>query len=314
MSAFPGELLRRCWFLAGPTASGKTDLGIALAQRIDAEIVALDSMTVYRGLDIGTAKPPLSERAGVPHHLFDILDPCDEYHVAAYIAAARVSCEGIVSRGRVPLFVGGTGLYLRSLLRGLFDGPSADADLRARLERELVSLGEAALHAKLASVDPVLAARLHPRDTRRVIRGLEVRELTGQPLSRLQTQAAPRVEDRPTRVYWLDPRRDWLHERIERRARRMFVDGLVEETRRVLDGCGFGQTASQALGYAEVLEHLRGRCSLEDAVENTIIHTRQFAKRQCTWFRNLAECRAIAVGPDTIRGEIVDQLVTDPVQ
>jgi tRNA dimethylallyltransferase len=308
LTAFPGELLRRCWFLAGPTASGKTELGIALARRLNAEVVALDSMTVYRGLDIGTAKPPVSERGGIPHHLFDILDPCDEYNVAEYLNAARVACEGIVSRGCVPLFVGGTGLYLRSLLRGLFDGPAADAELRARLDQELVADGELALHARLARVDPVLAGRLHPRDTRRVIRGLEVWELTGQTLSGQQTQAAPRAEDRPSHVYWLDTPRDWLHDRIETRARRMFADGIVDETRVVLDTNGFGKTASQALGYAEVLEHLAGRCSLEEAVVNTIAHTRQFAKRQCTWFRNMAECSAIAVGPETRPDEIAERL------
>ncbi len=299
MPLFPGELLRQCRFLAGPTASGKTALGVELARRIGAEVVALDSMTVYRGLDIGTAKPTLAERGGVPHHLFDIVDPSAEFSVADYLAAALAACEGIVSRGRVPLFVGGTGLYLRSLLRGLFEGPAADRELRARWERELAASGEAALHARLAAVDPVLAARLHPRDSRRVIRGLEVFELTGRPLSEQQTQAAPRDEDRPAHVYWLDGPRDWLHERIDQRARRMFADGLVDETRAVLASTGFGTTSSRALGYAEVLEHLRGECSVEEAVERTITHTRQFAKRQCTWFRNLAECRPVAVGPDT---------------
>ena len=208
---FPLDVLRRCWFLAGPTACGKTAVGLELAERIGAEIVALDSMSLYRRMDIGTAKPSPAERARVPHHLIDILEPHEDFSVADYVSAAARACVEILSRGRTPLFVGGTGLYLRGVLRGVFTGPAANWAIRRRLEAEAEQHPPGWLHERLRAVDPAAAAALHPHDTRRLVRALEVFELTGRPLSEQQRQPPLPAADRPQHVYWLSPPRDWLY-------------------------------------------------------------------------------------------------------
>ena len=293
---FPTPLLQHCWFLAGPTACGKTATGIALAERIGAEIVCLDSMTIYRGMDIGTAKPTPEERARVPHHLLDIRDPHEEFSTAEYMTAALSVCEGIVSRGKIPLFVGGTGLYLRSLLRGVFEGPAADWTLRRELERFAAEHGAEALHARLAQVDPPTAQRLHVNDQRRVIRALEVHTLTGQPASSLQQESPLPSDERPQHVYWLNPDRAILRQRISQRVDAMFAARLVDEVASLLRSPrGLGRTARQALGYREVLSHLEDGLPLSEAIEQLKTHTHQFAKRQRTWFRNLEELQAIDI-------------------
>ncbi len=293
---FPTSLLQRCWFLAGPTASGKTAVGLALAQRIGAEIVCLDSMTIYRGMDIGTAKPSPEERARVPHHLLDIRDPHEEFSTAEYMTAALDVCESIISRGQIPLFVGGTGLYLRSLLRGVFEGPAADWTLRQKLEQFADEHGAEALHARLAQVDPPTAQRLHVNDQRRVIRALEIQTLTGQPASALQQETPLPPEERPPHVYWLNPDREILRQRISQRVDAMFAAGLVREVEMLLQlPHGLGRTARQALGYREVLSHLEDGLPVRKAIEQLQTHTHQFAKRQRTWFRNLEELKAIDI-------------------
>ena len=308
-------LLSQCWFLAGPTACGKTAAAIGLAQRINAEIVALDSMSLYRGMDIGTAKPTAAEQAAVRHHLIDILDPWEDYSVAEYLRAAESACREIVDRGRTPLFVGGTGLYLRALLRGVFEGPPADWAFRTQLTADLEREGVDALHARLRSVDPESAARLHPHDARRVIRALEVQHLTGRPASELQQQVPLPPELRPPHVYWLDPPRDWLHDRIDQRVRRMMDDGFVEEVRRLMAGPRPpGRTAGRALGYAQIIDHLAGRNSLDAAVLEIQTATRQFAKRQHTWFRNLVECRAIPITGSDSAEQIATLMLTTAAQ
>jgi tRNA dimethylallyltransferase len=303
------EVLLKSWVLAGPTAVGKSAVALELAELLQAEIVALDSMTLYRGLDIGTAKPSVADQLRVPHHLLDVIAPHQEFSVAEYLCAAEVACRGILQRGRIPLFVGGTGLYLRSLLRGLFEGPNADWELRHRLEALELAGGAGTLHRRLQEVDPDSAAWLHPNDQRRVIRALEVFELTGTPLSQLQRQAELPPESRPQHVYWLEPPRDWLYERIDRRALQMFDTGLVEEVA-ALQALpeGLGRTASQALGYKEVLEYLAGRISLPESIELIQTRSRQFAKRQHTWFRNLPECRAVTIQGDESPAELAAHL------
>jgi tRNA dimethylallyltransferase len=301
----PSEILRSCWFLAGPTAVGKTAVGIELALRINAEILSLDSMTLYRGMDIGTAKPTPAEQARVPHHLLGILDPHEDCSVAEYVDRANAVCRDILSRGRVPLFVGGTGLYLRALLRGIFEGPPADWDFRRRLEAEGRTAGRDALHRRLQAIDPPTAARLAPADQRRIIRALEVHHLTGVPASQLQQQSPLPEDQRPPHVDWLHPPRAWLHERINRRVEQMFAEGLVAEVRRLADSPqGLSRTASQALGYKEVLEHLAGQHTLAETVDLIQRRTRQFAKRQHTWFRNLIECREVAITGEETAAEI----------
>ncbi len=304
---FNHQILQRCWFLAGPTACGKSAAGCDLAELLNAEIVALDSMSLYRGMDVGTAKPDIAARDRVAHHLIDILDPHEEYSLAEYVEAARaVACE-IVGRGRVPLFVGGTGLYLRGALRGVFQGPPADWELRRKLGALAENDGFEAVHGRLSQVDPVLAARLHPRDLRRVIRGIEVFETTGIPLSIQQQQQPLPVGERPRHVYWLHPPREWLYERVNRRVEQMLREGLIAEVERLLEHeKPPGKTARQALGYKEVFDHLEGRLSLREAIELIQARTRQFAKRQHTWFKNLVECKAVEMQGDETPRELAE--------
>jgi tRNA dimethylallyltransferase len=307
---FERDTLKRCWFLAGPTACGKSAAGCELAELLKAEIIALDSMSLYRGMNIGTAKPDAAMQTRVPHHLIDILDPHEEYSLADYVRAAEAVARGIIARGRVPLFVGGTGLYLRGVLRGVFQGPSADWNLRRDLEALASVDGNSAVHARLSRVDPALAARLHVQDLRRVIRGIEVFEITGVPLSVQQRQEPLPSADRPRHVYWLHPPRDWLCERIDRRVAAMLREGLVGEVERLLAGAQPpGKTARQALGYKEVIEHLAGRLSLPDAVALIQTRSRQFAKRQHTWFRNLVECVPVVMSGTETPREIAERIL-----
>ncbi|RMF88489.1 MAG: tRNA (adenosine(37)-N6)-dimethylallyltransferase MiaA [Planctomycetota bacterium] len=292
--------LDRCWILSGATASGKTELGLLLAERLDGEILSLDSMSVYRLMDIGTAKPDAQQRGRVPHHLIDLVWPDEPYSLARYLDDAEAAVRDVLSRGKTPIFVGGTPLYLKALLRGIFEGPPADPALREALRKEAESHLPGRLHAELAKVDPESAARLHPNDTKRLIRALEVYRLTGRPISELQREFDRPVPARECRVFVLDWDRDELAERIARRVNRMFAEGLVEEVARIQAGPHpLGPTASQAIGYREVLDHLAGSFDLDRCRELTIRHTRQFAKRQRTWFRSLSECRFVPVSADT---------------
>jgi tRNA dimethylallyltransferase len=281
-----------CWFLTGPTASGKTRIGIALAKRIDAEIISMDSMALYRGMDIGTAKPSPDEQVEVPHHLIDIIEPHEEYSLAQFVDAAAEAAQDIRRRGKHVLFVGGTPLYLKALLRGIFQGPPADWAFRRQLRKEAETAGSASLHERLAKIDPEAAERLHPNDTRRVIRALEVFEKTGQPISRLQQQFDRARPPEACRVFVMDWPREVLYERIDRRVERMFADGLVEEVQTLLaQPKPLSRTASQGLGYREVIDFLQRGGAIEETIGLVQMHTRQFAKRQGTWFRGLSECR-----------------------
>jgi tRNA dimethylallyltransferase len=284
--------------LTGPTASGKTALALDVAERIGAEIVGMDSMTLYRGMNVGTAKPTAAERQRVPHHLIDVLDPWEAASVAWWLGRATECCGDILSRGKRPLLVGGTGLYLKAVLFGLFDGPPADAELRQRLTAEAETSGVESLHARLARVDPSSAARLHPNDLRRVVRALEVWELTGRPLSRWQTQWP--ADPRPVRAVWLDLPRESLYARINARVEAMIAAGLVEEVRALRSlPHPLSKEAAQALGYKEMFDHLDARATLAATIERIQTRSRQFAKRQVTWFRHLPG--VTGVGPDDAR-------------
>ncbi len=294
-----------CWFLTGPTAAGKTGVGVELAGLIGAEIVSLDSMALYRGMDVGTAKPPPDERGDVPHHLIDAIEPHEEFSLAQYVEAAHRCIDEIVARGREVLFVGGTPLYLKGMLRGIFEGPPADWDLRDRLRQ----LDPQALHRQLGQVDPASAERLHPNDTRRLIRALEVYEKTGRPISELQRQFDVGRPAEQCRVFVLDWPREELSERIDRRVEAMFAAGLVDEVRRLLARPQPpSRTAGQAVGYREVIAHLAGKQDLSATIAEVQLHTRQLAKRQRTWFRSLSECRFVAmsdeIGPEQIAQKI----------
>lgn len=274
-----------CWFLSGPTAAGKTALSLALARRLDAEIVSVDSMAVYRGLDIGTAKPTPAERSVVSHHLLDTASPAEPYSVARWLAEAAAAVEGIRARSRRILFVGGTPLYLRALRDGLAPLPPGDPGLRRALEAEAAAGGNAPLHRKLEALDPLAAARIHVNDTKRLVRALEVCQVTGHPLSDALAPEPHPVFD--TQLLVVDLPRRLLHARIDRRVEAMFAAGLVEEARAAAAAPGgIGPTAGQAAGYSEALDVLAGRLSLADAIRRTQDRTRQLAKRQLTWLRS----------------------------
>jgi tRNA dimethylallyltransferase len=281
--------------LTGPTGSGKTSLGLELAERLGAEIVSMDSMALYRGMDIGTAKPTQAERRRVPHHLIDVLDPWESASVAWWLEHAAICCRDIEARGKRVLFVGGTPLYLKALRFGLFDGPPADSALRQRLTEEAERSGGHVLHERLAQADPVTAARLHPNDHRRIIRALEVWELTGRPISAWQQQWARDVEPAATdQVLCLDLPRDELYARIDARVQQMVADGWVEEAQALRRlPRPLSREAAKALGYQEIFAYLDGRASLADTIVYIQMHSRRFAKRQLTWFRHLPGCRMI---------------------
>jgi len=283
-----------CWFLTGPTAAGKTRVGIELAQRINAEIVSMDSMALYRGMHIGTDKPTPEQRRAVEHHVIDLIEPHEQYSLAQYVDAAHRVIEQIRSGGREVLFVGGTPLYLKGLLRGIFQGPPADWEFRHRLREQAREHDPQWLQRRLAEVDPASAERLHANDVRRLIRALEVYEKMGRPISELQRQFETGHPAEDCRVFVLNwPHRD-LHARIDRRVDEMFQAGLVDEVRGLLARPQpLSRTARQAVGYREVIDHVRGECSLPDTIAAVKTHTRQLAKRQRTWFRGLSECRFI---------------------
>jgi tRNA dimethylallyltransferase len=287
------EQFRDAFILTGPTGCGKSRLALDLAERLGAEIVSMDSMALYRGLDVATAKPGLEERRRVPHHLIDVLDPWESASVAWWLDRAAACCLDLEGRGKRALFVGGTALYLKALLYGLFDSPPADEALRRRLEDEARDHGPHVLHARLAQVDPASAARLHPNDVRRMVRALEVWELTGRPLSAWQTQWSARALP-ANRCLCLDRPRPELYARIDARVDAMLTAGLVDEVRALRQlGRPLSREAAQAVGYQEVCTYLDGRATLEEARLRIQTRTRQFAKRQRTWFRQLPECQPI---------------------
>ncbi len=280
-------------FLTGPTASGKTAIAVELAERIGAEIVSMDSMAVYRGMDIGTSKPSPADRARVPHHLLDIVEPWQEFSLAEYLAAADAAVREIGSRGRRVLFVGGTPLYLKALLRGVDSGPPPDAELRKRLAREARTTGAAALHQRLAALDPEAARRIHRNDLRRIVRAIEVFDKTGRPISESHVHFAG-PPNQTACVFCVDLPRPELYRRINERVAAMFRGGFVDEVRSLLAlDRPLSPTARQAVGYKEVIELLQGDRSLAETIELVQRRTRQFAKRQLTWFRSIPECQPV---------------------
>ncbi|MGC5311149.1 tRNA (adenosine(37)-N6)-dimethylallyltransferase MiaA [Micromonospora zamorensis] len=268
--------------VVGPTAAGKSALSIALAHALDGEVVNADSMQLYRGMDIGTAKLTVAERDGVPHHLLDIWEVTEPASVAEYQRLARAAVDDILSRGRVPLLVGGSGLYVRAVLER-FEFPGTDAVLRERLERELAEVGPAPLYARLRAADPIAADGILPGNGRRIVRALEVIELTGAPFTASLPQPTPYY---PSVQLGVDLDTGLLDERIALRVDRMWADGLVSETRELVGrGLPEGRTASRALGYQQVLRMLAGELTESQAHDETVRATRRFVRRQRSWFR-----------------------------
>jgi tRNA dimethylallyltransferase len=296
--------------VVGPTATGKTALAVALAHRLGGEIVNADSMQLYRGMDIGTAKPTTEEREGVPHHLLDVWDVRQAASVAEYRRLARAEIDRLRAAGVLPLLVGGSGLYLRAVLDEL-DFPGTDPALRSRLETELAAVGAPALHARLARVDPAAAAAVLPSNGRRIVRALEVVELTGGPFRARLPEPRPHY---PAVVIGLDREPAELDERVERRVDRMWARGFVAEVEALLaEGLRDGPTASRALGYAQVIAQLDGGLGAEEARERTAIATRRFVRRQRSWFRRDPAVRWLDAArpdlPDAAAALIADRTI-----
>lgn len=299
--------------LMGPTASGKTALALDWAQRFGGEIVSVDSALVYRGLDIGAAKPTADERAAVPHHLIDVRDPWQRYSAADFANDARVAVETIVARGRLPILAGGTGLYFRALLQGLSPMPEADPAMRAQLEAEAGERGWAAMHAELAQVDAIAAARIHATDPQRIQRALEVYRLSGRPISEWQRESAAASQKFPCRVLKIavSPEdRAVLHARIERRFDAMLAAGFLDEMHALralpelrAHPAPLDFPALRAVGYRQAWEHLDGTLSATEFRDRAIFATRQLGKRQLTWLRGALDLRWFDPATDAVRIE-----------
>ena len=272
--------------LLGPTAVGKTEVAIQLAQRLDAEIISVDSRQIYRQMDIGTAKPTPEEQQTARHHLIDCVDISQPFSVADYQRLADAAIADIQNRGKQVLLVGGAGLYFRAVVDGLFEGPGADPALRARLEQEAAQHGVNALHEQLRVCDPASADRIHPNNVVRVIRALEVYELTGTPMSELQQQWHPEKQCYPFIAFCLTMPRALLYRRIEQRVDIMLANGLIAEVEALL-AAGYARdtVALQSFGYRELITYLDGECTYMEAITQLKQNTRRFAKRQLTWFR-----------------------------
>ena len=282
----PPEGKPRVIVICGPTATGKTAVGVELAAALGGEIISADSMQVYRYLDIGTAKPTAAERAAAPHHLIDIVDPDEPFDAARYAALAREQVVALHRRGRVPLVVGGTGLYIKALLHGLFPADARDPAVRRRLAAEAERVGIRQLHIRLAACDPETASRLHPNDTARVLRALEVFEATGRPIAALHRSHGFAETPFEALVIGLAVERGRLYERIDRRVEAMLAAGFEEEVRGLLArGYGPELNSMQSIGYSHLCAMLAGRIDRAEAVRTLKRDTRRFAKRQLTWFR-----------------------------
>lgn len=271
--------------LLGPTASGKTALSLALAGRFNGEIVSCDSVALYRGMEIGTAKPSLAERARAPHHLIDIYSPDEHSTAGDYARRAREAIRDIAARDRLPIVTGGTGLYLRALLQGLFAGPQRSQEIRARLERSHARHTSGWLHRVLARLDPASAARIHANDTPKLIRAIEVSLAARRPMSEAWKEGREPLRGFRILRIGLDPPRHALYQRINDRAARMFKDGLIEETQDLITKYGESPRAFDSLGYRQARAVLRGQISLQTAIAVAQQGHRNYAKRQLTWFR-----------------------------
>lgn len=307
-SLFPPSASLHPFLLAGPTAVGKSAVALRLAERWGSEIISVDSMQVYRGLDLGTAKPTPAERRRVPHHLIDVVELTEPFDAARFATLARRAVQEIQARGRTPILCGGTGLYFRAFLEGLGDSPPGDAALRVELERTPMP----DLLRELAERDPETFAKIDRQNPRRVLRALEVIRLTGRPFSAQRarwTQPSALAPRASLLFLGLSRAADDLRVRIDARVEDMFRLGLVAETADLLRrGLAQNRTATQAIGYRQVIEHLRGERSLADTVTLVKQRTRQFAKRQMTWFRRQADVTWVAVGPDEEAASVVERL------
>jgi tRNA dimethylallyltransferase len=281
--------------LVGPTASGKTEASLELAEALGAEILSIDSMLVYRGMDVGTAKPTAEQRARVPHHLLDLVEPSEPFNVAAFQAAAREAADDVRGRGLRPFLVGGSGLYFRAVVDDL-DFPGTEPETRSALEEEASALGAVRMYRRLADLDPIAASKIEPGNVRRIVRALEVAAITGRPFSSFAASWESYWPEH-VRAAGAHLGREALAARVEERVRRMIDDGwLAEVEELVARGFGAWLTSSRAIGYAELARHLAGELSLEDAVQQTVKRTRTLARRQMAWFRRDPRIRWFEIG------------------
>ena len=297
-------------FIIGCTACGKSAVGFELARRIGAEIVVVDSMKVYRRMDIGTGKPAPERRATVRYHMIDVVEPSEEFSVARYFSQASRAIADIQARGRPILAVGGTALYIKGLTHGLLEGPGDDPEFRARLRARADQEGHEPLHAELRAVDPEAADRIHLNDYRRIERALEVHHLTGIPITQLQTQWDSMEGDFDCRFIGLRRDLEDQNHLINNRARKMVRAGLLDEVRALLaEAKSLSTQASQAVGYAEFIRHLRGDLSLEDAIEQIKIHSRRLGKSQRTWFKRFRNVEWFDLAVDESADSVVERII-----
>lgn len=300
--------------LTGPTAAGKTSVAIALTERlrakqIEAEILSLDSIAVYRGMDIGTAKPTASDQRRVKHHLLDLVNPTEDYSVARYLDEVHRIVAGLRQQGRSAIFTGGTPMFLKGILRGFDPGPPADWEFRDAVEEDLRQHGIDALHARLRQVDPVAAHKIAPTDSRRMIRALEVAHQTGTPISHRQVQFEQQRPAASCNVFSIQWQRPVLHQRIHDRVEQMFADGLIDEVYGLLSRHGeLSRTASQAVGYREIIDAIGDGQDPIETKELVATHTRQMAKRQETWLRSFSELRSIEVEEPLEAENVAEQI------
>ncbi len=302
--------LSKSIFIVGPTGVGKTTVSIALARRVDGEIVSADSMQVYRGMRVGTCAPTEEEKQGVPHHLVQELAPDQPYSAAIFREKALRLIREIHDRARIPIVVGGSGLYFRALVDGLFDAPPSDPELRSALVEEARRDGVEALHRRLQKLDPESALRIQPRDLRRIVRSLEVYKLTGQPISELQTEWNSYSEPKDFYLIGLTRPREELYKRTNARVKAIFANGLVDEVL-ALAKTGYGKDLERikALGYMEVLEYLSEGRALGDVIEQVKISTRHYARRQMMWFRRDPRIQWLELGAEETPDETCDRIL-----
>ena len=306
-----GSLADRAIVVTGPTATGKSSLAIELAERIDADIISLDSITVYRHMDIGTAKPTAEDQRRVRHHMIDVVEPDQTFSVACYLESVHRLLDELDRQGKNAIFVGGTPMYLKGIMRGFDPGPPADWEFRDSVENDLALHGVDALRARLLQVDPLAAHRIDRNDTRRMIRALEVAKHTGIPLSHRQTQFEQQIPADQCRAFVLQIPRDQLHCRINRRVEEMFEAGLVDEVRGLLKRyTSLSRTASQAVGYCEVIEWLQTGGELTETKQSVATNTRRLARRQETWFRSFSELTKIEIDDGYDVAKIADEIAT----
>ena len=299
------------WVLTGPTACDKTEIGFTVAQKIKGEIVSADSMLFYRGMDIGTAKPSPGMRELVPHHFIDIIDPWESYSVGRYVDDVEALISDVDSEERKFLVVGGSPLYIKGLVDGIFNGPAADWDIRRELEELADEKGNQHVHDILQKIDPAKAGELHPNNLRRIIRAIEVYRITGKPVSVLQEQYKLAKKSYQFKIMCLAREKEDIYRRINERVETMFDKGLVDEVRSLLDNPrGLSKQAKQALGYKEVIQYLDGGFTLDDAKEMVKQSTRRFAKRQMTWFRSFPDIQWLEADEHEGSGPISDEIIT----